>query len=183
MGAGQKDGQQFHIPLWFLLLASMARKEMQPTSYQNVRSFSKHQIWCQSPLGWDRVNCLAKSWGQGRKHGQQFHIPFWFLLLASMARKGMQPTAFFKCAFIFKTSNLVSKPPWLRWGYVRWQVQKLIDYLEMPNIVIWMRNLNGSIIIFSNSSKWQPTDNCQCNCSNNFYVRFDCIDNCYEDAK
>ena len=26
----------------------------------------------------------------------------------------MQPTAFFECAFIFKTSNLVSKPPWLR---------------------------------------------------------------------
>ena len=46
-------------------------------------------------------------WNVWQKSGQHFHIFFWFLLLASMARKGMQPKAFLKCAFIFKASNLV----------------------------------------------------------------------------
>ena len=152
--------------------------------FQNVLSFSKHQIWCPSPLGWNRVNCLAKQNGLGLKHVQQFLISFWFLLLVSSqqhfeigvqntlsfskysfifkmcfyfqkfkfgvqaplveiwltiwqkmgtglkhgqkfiyilistfslhCKKGMQPTTFFKRAFIFKSSNLVSKPPWLR---------------------------------------------------------------------
>ena len=45
--------------------------------------FQKHQIWCPSPLGWNRVNCLAKQNGLGLKHGQQFLISFWFLLLVS----------------------------------------------------------------------------------------------------
>ena len=107
MGAGLKHGQQFHISFWFLLSASMARKECSQQHFLNVRLFSKVQIWYPSPLGWDRVNCLAKKMSAGLKPGQQFHISFWFLLLVSMARKEMQPTAFFECAFIFKASNLV----------------------------------------------------------------------------
>ena len=40
---------------WFLLLASMARKECRLQHFLNVRLFSKVQIWYPSPLGWDRV--------------------------------------------------------------------------------------------------------------------------------
>ena len=72
--------------------------------FQNVLSFSKHRIWCPSPLGWNKVNCLVKQNRLGLKHSEQFLISFWFLLLASMARKGMQPKAFLKFAFIFKAS-------------------------------------------------------------------------------
>ena len=79
--------QLYGISFWFLLLASMARKECSQQHFLNVRLFSKVQFWCPSPLGWDGVNCLTKKWGAGLKHGQQFHISFWFLLLASMARK------------------------------------------------------------------------------------------------
>ena len=49
---------------------------------------------------WQKNRDMTKGWSA-------IHISFWFLLLASMARKGMQPKAFLKCAFIFKASNLV----------------------------------------------------------------------------
>ena len=49
---------------------------------------------------WQKNRDMSKGWSA-------IHISFWFLLLASMARKGMQPKAFLKCAFIFKASNLV----------------------------------------------------------------------------
>ena len=50
MGAGLKHGQQFHISFWFLLLASMARKECSQQHFLNVHLFSKDQIWYPSPL-------------------------------------------------------------------------------------------------------------------------------------
>ena len=140
-------------------------------------SFSKHQLWCPSPLGWDRVYCLAKNGGNAKTWSAISYVYpldfyFWspwlerhavksifktcfrfqnikfgvkaplvvteftvwqknggrdkawsaisYTLLIStfrnLGKKGMQPTAFFKCAFIFKTSSLVSKMPWLRYG-------------------------------------------------------------------
>ena len=51
MGAGLKPGQQFDMSFWFLLLASMTRKECSQQHFLNVRLFSKVQIWCPSPLG------------------------------------------------------------------------------------------------------------------------------------
>ena len=59
---------------------------------------------------------LAKKMGTGIKPGQQFHITLLISTFRLHGKKGMQPTAFFKRAFIFKTSNLVSKMPWLRYG-------------------------------------------------------------------
>ena len=49
---------------WFLLLASIARKECSQQHFLNVRLFSKVQIWYPSHLGWDRVNYLAKKMSQ-----------------------------------------------------------------------------------------------------------------------
>ena len=120
----------------------MARKGMQPTSYSNVLSFSKHQIWCPSSLGWDRVNCLAKIGGRAKAwsaisytllistfslHGKKEDAAssiFWmcihfqyiiFGVQASLAKKGMQPTAFLNVLSFSKTSNLVEK------GFIVWK--------------------------------------------------------------
>ena len=99
MGAGLKHSQQVQIYFWFLLLAFMARKECSQQHFLSVLSFSKHQIWCPSLLGWDGVNCLAKKWGGAKARSAISYI----LLISTFS---LQPTAFWnwcsKHAFIFK---------------------------------------------------------------------------------
>ena len=99
MGAGLKHSQQVQIYFWFLLLAFMARKECSQQHFLSVLSFSKHQIWCPSPLGWNGVNCLAKKWGGAKARSAISYIP----LISTFS---LQPKAFWnwcsKHAFIFK---------------------------------------------------------------------------------
>ena len=54
---------------------------------------------------WQKNGGRTKAWST---------ISYIFLIstFSLHGKKGMQPTTFFECAFIFKTSNLASKPPW-----------------------------------------------------------------------
>ena len=74
--------------------------------------FQKFKFGVQAPLVEIGLTIWQKN-GAGLKHGQKFI----YILISTFSlhcKKGMQPTTFFECAFIFKSSNLVSKPPWLR---------------------------------------------------------------------
>ena len=77
--------------------------------------FQKFKFGVQAPLVEIGLTIWQKM-GAGLKHGQKFI----YILISTFSlhgKKGMQLTTFFKCVFIFKSSNLVSKPPWLRQGY------------------------------------------------------------------
>ena len=50
-------------------------------------------------------------------------------------------------------------------------------------MVIWMRSLDGSIIIFPNRPSDDHRDNCHANCTHNIQVRLDAINSFHKDAK
>ena len=105
---------------WFVLLASIARKECSQQHFLNVHLFSKVQVWYPSLLDWDRVNCLAKKMSARLKPGQQFHISFWFLLLASMARKECSQQHFLN-VHLFSKAQIWCPSPLVEIGLTIWQ--------------------------------------------------------------
>jgi hypothetical protein len=77
--------------------------------------FQNIKFGVQAPLVEIGLTVWQRNWGRAKTWSAISYA----LLISTFSlhgKKGMQPTAFFECAFIFKTSNLVSKTPWLRYG-------------------------------------------------------------------
>ena len=140
----------FIYPFDFYFQSPWKERGCSQKHFLNVHSFSKHQIWCPSLLGWDGVNCLAKKWGGAKARSAISYI----LLISTFS---LQPTAFWnwcsKHAFIFKIlfhfQNVLSFSKFLK-GYSCFKAFK--QTFEV-NFVSFMKfNIDNNRTNFSHST-------------------------------
>ena len=113
MGAGLKHGQKFIYILISTFSLHGKKRNADNSIFWMCFHFQSIKFGVQVPLVEIGLTIWQKNGGRTKAWSTISYI-FLISIFILHGKKGMQPTTFFKHAFIFKSSNLVSKPPWLR---------------------------------------------------------------------